>query len=191
MERLAYGILYRLGFTPWDGHPLPPRLRALATELARGRALDVGCGTGDVTIFLAQQGWQATGVDFVQRALDRARVKAEAARVDVRWVRGDVTRLRALGIGDGFSLIVDSGCLHGMSDVQRDGYAREVTAVAAPGAWLVIHAFLPQNKPPRGIDRAEIERRFAGAWELVSAGPAEVGAKEGTLHRYELRRSPT
>jgi cyclopropane fatty-acyl-phospholipid synthase-like methyltransferase len=194
LTRLLFGIMYRVGFTPWDGHALPTRLRELvegAGALAKGRALDVGCGTGDTSIYLAQHGWDVTGIDFVQRAIDRAKVKADAAGARVRLLRADVTRLREFSVGDGFTLVVDNGCFHGLGDEQRDGYVRELTALTTPGARLLLVGFLPgKRRPgPRGVDRAEIERHFAAGWELVQTGEAGFGAPRTgeQLHFYELR----
>ena len=51
-----------------------------ADRLATGRALDLGCGTGTNSIYLAQHGWETTGVDFVPRAIGIAKRKAEAAQ---------------------------------------------------------------------------------------------------------------
>lgn len=168
--------LYRLGFTPWDGHPLANALRSLvegADALPPGAALDLGCGTGDNAIYLADHGWQVTGVDFVDKPLTVARTKA--GERPIRFSRADVTRLRAEGVasgeGDGFDLIVDSGCLHGMSDDDRDAYVREVTAVAATGARLLIVAFTPGTSfGVPGIEPADVERRFGAHWVLRSSG---------------------
>src|ERR1700760_4829886 len=71
--------LYRFGFVPWDGHPLrkSPTDRVEGDgpnpPLTAGKALDVGCGTGDNSIYLAKHGWQVTGLDYVPEAVDRAR----------------------------------------------------------------------------------------------------------------------
>ncbi len=67
-----------------------------------------------------QHGWKVTGVDFVPKALDKARAKAGAAGVPVDFVHADVTHLSRAGIDAKFQLIVDNGCLHGMSDGDRD-----------------------------------------------------------------------
>jgi 2-polyprenyl-3-methyl-5-hydroxy-6-metoxy-1,4-benzoquinol methylase len=121
-----FRIFYRVGFTPWDGHPLAQSLRDLiegssdTSALTAGSALEVGCGTGDCSIYLAQHGWKVTGVDFVAKALDKARAKAVAADVSVNFVQADVTHLSQAGIGADFQLIVDNGCLHNMSDGDRD-----------------------------------------------------------------------
>ena len=172
-----FRMLYRLGFTPWDGHPLSQRLRDLVEgsgqtpALNPGRALDIGCGTGDSSIYLAQHGWQVIGVDYVSKPLAKARAKAEANRVSVEFIEADVTRLSATGIGAGFDLVVDNGCLHGMSGEDRDAYVREVTAVAAPEARLLIVAFVPGSSfGVPGIEPAEVERRFGASWQLLASG---------------------
>ncbi|MCV7258414.1 class I SAM-dependent methyltransferase [Mycobacterium shimoidei] len=168
-----FRVFYRLGFTPWDGHPQSPVLRELvegSDPLPPGSALDLGCGTGDASIYLAQHGWQVTGVDFVPKALEKARAKADSAGVTVDFVQADVTHLRQYGITPGFGLIVDNGCFHGMSDHDRDLYVQEVSAVAAPEARLFMVAFKPAGRlGPAGVEQAEIERRFSADWTLLSA----------------------
>ena len=88
-----FRVFYRIGFTPWDGHPIAASLRTLiegtgdSPALAAASALDVGCGTGDTSIYLAQHGWQVTGVDFVPKS------RQEGARQGRR--RGSLCRLQA------------------------------------------------------------------------------------------------
>jgi SAM-dependent methyltransferase len=153
-KHLLFQLMYRLGFTPWDEHPLATSLQNLVEgddALPTGTALDIGCGTGDSSIYLAQHGWRVTGVDFVPKALGKARAKAAAKQVAVDFVHADATRLRAEGIGTDFTLIIDNGCLHGMSDDDRV-------------------AFPPGSFPVRGIEPADVEQRFGHGWELLSAG---------------------
>jgi SAM-dependent methyltransferase len=77
-RHILFGVFYRIGFTPSDGHALGQSLRDLVKgtddtpALATGSALDVGCGTGDSSIYLSQHGWTVTAVDFVPQALDKA-----------------------------------------------------------------------------------------------------------------------
>src|SRR5258707_2759472 len=122
-RQTLFKVFYRLGFVPWDGHPLAKSLRDLVEgdgAMAPGTAVDVGCGTGDSSIYLAKHGWQVTGVDFVAKAVDKARAKAAANKATVNFAQADVTRLSSEGVGTDFALIVDNGCLHGMSDEDRD-----------------------------------------------------------------------
>ncbi len=124
-------------------------------------------------------------------ALDRARVKAHAARVGVDFVHADATRLRCTDLGTDFTLILDNGCLHGMSEDHRDRYVREVTAAAAPNARLLIVAFGPGGQfGVRGIDQAEIERRFTPAWSPLFVGQETAPASGGNrpVRYYLLQR---
>lgn len=58
--------------------------------LEPGHALDVACGEGRNAVWLAEQGWEVTGVDFSSVALERARRMAEEKEVEVRWVEADI-----------------------------------------------------------------------------------------------------
>ena len=94
---VSFRLMYRLGFTPWDSGVPPPELIEViegARRLPAGRALDIGCGTGTTTVYMASKGWQVTGVDFVPRAIRAAGAKAAAARLPVAFLVGDVTRPR-------------------------------------------------------------------------------------------------
>jgi SAM-dependent methyltransferase len=188
-KHTLFRLFYRFGFTPWDGHPIAQNLQDLVTELPAGSALDLGCGTGDSSIYLAQHGWKVTGVDYVPQALDKARAKAAATKASVDFVRADVTHLSQEGVGTDFQLIVDNGCLHNMSDGDRDAYVREVTAVAAPDARLLIVAFQPGGRfGVRGVQAAEMERRFAHGWTLLSTGAERQLDEAQTPAKYYLYR---
>src|SRR4051794_8049802 len=68
--------------------------RFLVAEVAGlppGRALDLACGEGRNTVWLASQGWNAVGVDFSGVGLDKGRALAAKRGVDVEFVRADVT----------------------------------------------------------------------------------------------------
>ena len=177
-RQLLFKTFYRLGFVPWDGHPLPTSLQNLIegeNALTAGTALDIGCGTGDNSIYLAKHGWRVTGVDFVVKAVDKARAKASANKLDITFAQADATRLSSEGVGTNFDLIVDNGCLHGMSPEDRDAYVREVASVAAPGARLLLVEFVTGGSfGVPGIDPAEVEQRFAADWTLLSSGSEQA-----------------
>ena len=61
-------------------------LVAEAAGLVPGRALDLACGEGRNAVWLAEQGWQATGVDFSGVALGKAQLLAESRSVQVEWL---------------------------------------------------------------------------------------------------------
>lgn len=100
-----------------------------------GRALDLGCGEGRNAVWLAERGWDVTGVDFSTVALDRARSLAARRRVEVRWVHADLQIHRPEP--DGYDLVVvmylqlPSGTL---AEVLRHG----ASGVAPGGTMLVV-----------------------------------------------------
>ena len=60
------------------------------------RLLDLGCGTGNISIPLAQKGYQVTGMDLSAEMLDIARSKSEAAGLVIDWQQQDLTELQLL-----------------------------------------------------------------------------------------------
>jgi SAM-dependent methyltransferase len=170
---IAYRLMYAVGFTPWDG-PLPVPLIAMIEgpqALSPGRALDLGCGKGTKSVYLASHGWDVTGVDFVPRALNEARRRAEAAGVKVDFRRGDVTKLADLKLTPGYSFLFDFGCYHGLKSEQRAAYALGATTLASPGATLLMMAFTKALPPvPSGVSESELRERF-DAWDLAWSKP--------------------
>jgi hypothetical protein len=89
----------------------------------------------------------------------------------MRLVRGDVTELRTTDVGTGFRLVLDTGTFHGLSPAEREAMGREVSAVAAPDATVLLIAWVPRRRGPlpRGVSRREIEAAFPG-WEVTDVG---------------------
>jgi SAM-dependent methyltransferase len=167
--RILYRLSSRVGFNPsLDAADVPDtRLIELVEgpeRLEPGRALDLGCGAGRNTLYLARHGWDAVGVDMLDPAVEKARSRAVGAAASTRFMQGDVTRLDDLDLGDGFTLIVDSGCYKSLSHDQRDAYAKGITRVAAPGALLVI-AGTKLRGTRAGMTEDDLRRRFQG-WEI-------------------------
>lgn len=61
----------------WSGK-VNQTLAAVVSELPPGRSLDLGCGEGGDVLWLAEQGWQATGFEISDIAVERARAEAQA-----------------------------------------------------------------------------------------------------------------
>jgi len=200
-----YTIAYRVGFHPWeDLADHPPFADTLTRLIAReegddgppyGRALDAGSGSGVWGVRLAQRGWDVTGVELVAKAVARARKRVAAAGVQMRIVRADVTKLAAGGVGTGFRLILDTGTFHGLTGPQRAAMGREITAVAADDATVLLDVFAPRSRGPlpRGAAPSDIEAAFP-AWQITDVEAADTDpdpiARKLTFdeHWYRLRR---
>ncbi len=167
----VYNAAYKVGFTPWDlGPPMPELVDLIEGEhaLLPGRAVDLGCGVGTKSVYLAQHGWQVTGVDLSAGALARARTKAREAGADVRFVECDLLDPPAGDLSGPFDFLLDFGCAHSLRDDAKGRYATAIAETAAPGATLYLFAF---TKGPLSVTRAEIDTDFASCWDLVSAEP--------------------
>ncbi|MEJ2376258.1 MAG: class I SAM-dependent methyltransferase [Pseudolabrys sp.] len=202
---LFYKLAYAIGFTPWENaaahRPAAEQVAALfdreQSERAPpyGRALDLGCGTGHWTVDLALRGWQATGIELVSNAVRKARARARDAGVDVQFIQGDVTALRAAGVQPSFQFIWDFGTVHGLTSSQRQAVGREVTAVTEPSATMLMLAWAPGRRGPlpRGASRTDIEMAFP-SWTIIDAAAFDVSGLPPPLRKvepicYRLRRT--
>lgn len=151
MDRYAFA--YKVGSTPWERHATATRTSTAAIldreEAARsrplGRAIDVGCGRGLYTCELATRGWQAVGIDFVPRAINAASRRGDCG---ASFVVGDVTDLESGDLGT-FDLFLDIGCFQGLRPEQQLAEGRGVSALANPGATLLVLAFQPTRMQHR------------------------------------------
>jgi SAM-dependent methyltransferase len=196
---MNYRLAYALGFHPWEdlaGHP--PFADKLLELVAReedgygppyGSALDLGTGSAVWGVHLAKRGWEVTGIDIVEKALRRARERVDEAGVEIRLVHGDAMALREAGVGSGFRLVLDTGTFHGLTDAQREALGKEVSAVAAPDATVILDCFAPRRRGPlpRGASRAAVERAFPG-WQITDAEVADTDPDPiARLFRFEER----
>ncbi len=130
---------YLEGCLPWDTDAPEPNLVQFVTERLgthRGRALDVGCGTGTHALWLATQGFDVLGIDVAPRAIERARAKAEAAQAS--GIRFEVLDFLAAAPAGPFDLVFDRGVFHVFDEaVDRARFAARVAECLAPGGhWL-------------------------------------------------------
>ncbi len=175
LNRLFFNLRYWFGHPPWDTGITPPEVVALIEGgLPPGRALDLGCGTGTNSLYLARHGWEVTGVDYVARAIQQARRKAQESGVRVDFRLGDVTDLSDLASLYHFAL--DVGCFHSLTRAGREAYAKNLQRLLAPGALLLMYAFLNElsgeTLSSPGLPRSEVLRTFESHFKL---GKVEEG----------------
>jgi len=167
-----YEITYRHFRAPWD---IGPR-KELVELVERGRlrpcsVIDLGSGTASNCVFLAQRGFDVTGVDFAQAAVELGHKRAAEAGVKVNFVRDDLTDLRR--VNGTFDLLVDYGTLDDLKPKQRERYVRNVLPLSRPGSLFLLYCF---EWTPRWWERpffhslacepGEIERRFGSHFEI-------------------------
>jgi SAM-dependent methyltransferase len=164
VRRLFFGLWYWLPRRPpWDTGVTPPELERFVASHPPGRALDLGCGTGTNVVYLAQHGWDAVGVDFVGRAVAKARRRSRDAGVACTFLVGDATRLAVAGL---FDLALDMGCLHSIPAGGRAGYAAGLARVVRSGGTYLLYAFAPGG-PAVGLTADDARGTFAEAFDVV------------------------
>jgi SAM-dependent methyltransferase len=112
--------------------------RFLVTEvegLNPGAALDVGCGEGRNAVWLAEQGWRVTGVDFSDVGLDKARRLADARGVDVEWVLADLRSYQPAEEAYDLAVVL---YLHLPASERRAVHAAAARSLRPDGVLLVV-----------------------------------------------------
>ena len=173
LRHLYFKFLY-FRQPPWDTQISPSELIEFIEHHPPARALDLGCGTGTNVITLAKHGWQAIGVDYVRRAIDRAKYKAVQAGVDVSFVLSDVTQLNSVkGV---FDLVLDIGCFHSLNNREKQSYVANLGELTKTGSTFLIYGFLRDNPSSGpGIDEADL----TGLQRFFSITKREEGTDHG------------
>ncbi len=133
MEAHHWDERYRGATLLWTERP-NQFLVEQVSGLAPGRALDLATGEGRNAVWLAQQGWHVTAVDFSRVALERGAAIAQRSRVDVEWVQADVSHYRPPEAA--FDLVVIL-YLHLPGDARR-AVLEQAAAALRPGGRLLI-----------------------------------------------------
>ncbi len=155
---------------PWDiGRPQPAFVKLVrAGELDKGRALDVGCGTGENALYLAENGFSVTGVDLSSRATAMARTKAAERGLKVEFRAGNALSLDFKN--QLFDNVIDSGLFHTFTDNDRSVYAREMARVLVPDGKYFMLCFSEKEPTgwggPRRVTKKEIEATFSPFFKI-------------------------
>lgn len=118
-------------------------LAAEAADLRPGRAVDLGCGEGGDAIWLAEHGWQVTGIDFSETGLARAAAHAAERGVAdrIEWRQADLRRWTPGG--EQWDLVT-SHFLHLLDDGML-GATRQMAGAVAPGGTLLVVGHHPDD----------------------------------------------
>lgn len=105
-----------------------------------GAALDLGCGTGERTIYLAKRGFEIIGVDISKTAIEHARRFADEAGVQIKFYIQDVTDLSFLK-DKVFDFILDFSALHGIAKENQSKYVQEIAKHLKPKGLFFLRCF--------------------------------------------------
>lgn len=165
---------------PWSiGEPQPEIAALIDAGKFRGHVLDAGCGEAAVSLYLAERGFTAVGLDQSPTAIAMAR--EEAARRGLSNATFEVADISTFTGHDGrFGTIVDSTLFHSMPVELRAGYQRSIVRAAAPGASYFVLTFdragMPADGPVNPVTEAELREAVSPYWVVDEIRPARIHA---------------
>jgi len=155
---------------PWDiGRPQPAFVELVhAGELTKGLVLDIGCGTGENALYLAENGFSVVGIDLSNRAIAAAKEKAIERKLKVNF---RIANALSLDFKNGyFDNAIDSGLFHTFNDNDRVDFASEIGRVLKQDGRYFMLCFSDKEPTnwggPRRITKEEIETTFSPFFDI-------------------------
>jgi SAM-dependent methyltransferase len=137
-----YEMMYRYSFVPipFDAGPRDELVGLVENGRVKPcRAIDLGSGTASNVIYLAQHGFDVTGLDYAPAALEMGRQRAHEAGVEVTFIEDDLTNLQHAN--GSFDFLVDYGCLHSIPPKDRPKYVKSILSLTHQGSLFLLVSF--------------------------------------------------
>jgi len=150
-----YGSATGFEDLPWHEPEPPPLLvEALEQRDVPGAALDIGCGAGTYSLYMADRGYEVTAIDFMSQAVEMVRRRAAEAGLDIDAVQADIN---LWSTQKKFDVVLDVGCLHAPGTIDPEVYKQKLLDWLAPGGDFILTHF---------------DRR--GWWDRWPMGPSRI-----------------
>ena len=194
-----YGSANKPEDLPWH-ETEPPELLVAALEQRElpCRALDIGCGAGTYSIYMAKRGCQVTAIDFMPQAIAMLELQLEGQGLAVTPVQADI---RGWSTVIPFDIVLDIGCLHTPGTISLRDYKSQLLNWLAPGGDFILLHFGSRGWwdrwpiGPNRISAATLADAFGPELALVEDRsrvrndlPLFIG-KSAMIGRYWFRRT--
>ena len=136
-EQARWDKRYSSDELPWDTGRPDMYLVGMVSRwpLHQGKVLDIGCGTGTNSLWLAGQGFEVTGLDISKEAVDIARLRAQDENIDCQFICDNF--LTSSFPANSMQFIFDRGCFHSVKPEQRRDFVERAAELLHPGGlWL-------------------------------------------------------
>jgi methyl halide transferase len=164
---------YQSGDLPWDiNRPDFNLVNSIKTfDIKAGRALDIGCGTGDNVIWLSKMGFSATGIDISETAIAMAQKKADENKISASFYVSDFLSEKVPE--NPYDFVFDRGCFHTFDrKKKRKMFASNVSQVLKPGGlWLSLAGNYDDGRLEKGPPKrkaSEIAKAVEQYFEILS-----------------------
>jgi SAM-dependent methyltransferase len=183
-----YRKRYKSGNTPWDVGQPDFNLIEIVTKnpILSCKVLDVGCGTGDNSIWLAQNRFQVIGIDISDIAIEKAKEKASKANVKCDFILVGFLKNKIEGAPFGF--VFDRGCFHSFSseDDRRRFAQNAATHLEEAGLWLTIVGNADEDRQGPGPPQrtaGDIVLAVEPYFEILLLQSSHFGSNRPNPHR--------
>ncbi len=155
---------------PWElGRPRPILVDLIESGVLvpHGKALDACCGLGTNTIYIAKSGFETTGIDISETAIQRAKLSSEAAGTNIQFYIGSAVDLP---FKDGqFDFVFDMGCFHHILPEDRIRYTEGIHRVLKKKGHYLVVCFSNKNGPAwNHFSRSNITTIFSPYFRIIS-----------------------
>ncbi len=187
-EQKSWDERYSSDELPWDtGRPDTYLVRMVSRwPLHQGSVLDIGCGTGTNSLWLARQGFEVTGLDISKEAVAIARKRASEEGIECGFVCDDF--LTAGVPATSVQFVFDRGCFHSVKEEQREAFVERVAELLDPGGlWLSMigNADDPvQDKGPPKLSAREITTAVEPEFEILHLESCMIESRLGQAPRF-------
>ena len=153
-----------------------PRKAFVALAVAgaiRGRVLEIGCGSGENSLYLAKRGSEVWGIDMVRTAVKHAQNRANEYGLDANFVFASALELEKLG--QTFDTVIDSGMFQVFGERDRQRFAAGLKEVLNIGGRFHVLCFAEQDAKsaePCNIRMREIQACFTEGWRILKMEPS-------------------
>ena len=171
----------------WSDFRIPKELKELIATKKPTTSLELGCGIGRFSCFMAEHGITATGVDFSSIAIKKATNRIENHKRKPIFITGDVTNLEM--IRETFDVSFDVGCFHCLNEEEQKQYVKEVYRLLKPGGIHLLWTL--DNLTPCDIkmNPTYISNIFGSYFQLIQSQLSRRRVVFVASHWYWLLRT--
>jgi ubiquinone/menaquinone biosynthesis C-methylase UbiE len=158
---------YSLEEMGWElGKPRPILVEFIEKGLIKkGKVLDICCGAGTNTVYMAEKGFHVTGIDISPKAIAYAKKKAKQANVNINFMVQNFLSL--LFEKAEFDFVFDMGCFHHVKVEDRPRFIKGVHRVLRNGGEYLLTCFSYKNGPAwNHFTKKQIISLFSAYFEI-------------------------